>query len=190
MRGKGGFFGNEGLWAGITPAYAGKSYIDSFAYLTFQDHPRVCGEKMFCQLLCCTLWGSPPRMRGKVDGGCQAQGVRGITPAYAGKSDGSRSQRSRSRDHPRVCGEKRCPGCGDTFLAGSPPRMRGKANLGNLTHTEERITPAYAGKSQAPSAAASDLWDHPRVCGEKRAPMPLSPNRRGKVKSLNGCGQS
>ena len=40
----------------------------------------------------------------------------GITPAYAGKSDGERARTTKRKDHPRVCGEKRLtakplPGC-------------------------------------------------------------------------------
>ena len=54
--------------------------------------------------------------------------VPGITPAYAGKSDGWKPARSEDEDHPRVCGEKavllRCV----LKFPGSPPRMRGKVD--------------------------------------------------------------
>ena len=52
------------------------------------------------------------------------------------------------QDHPRVCGEKSC--CWDNPLAvlGSPPRMRGKEFVVDRGISHERITPAYAGKSQ------------------------------------------
>ena len=36
---------------GITPAYAGKSFIVSFAPFTFQDHPRLCGEKQRLEIV-------------------------------------------------------------------------------------------------------------------------------------------
>ena len=52
---------------GITPAYAGKRYLQANLPLANQDHPRLCGEK-----------GTSPRCRF-----C----FYGITPAYAGKSD-------------------------------------------------------------------------------------------------------
>ena len=31
---------------GITPAYAGKSALESYAAVAVGDHPRVCGEKI------------------------------------------------------------------------------------------------------------------------------------------------
>ena len=72
--------------ARITPAYAGKSWRDFAARFVYQDHPRVCGEKLAVFVLCDLTVGSPPRMRGKV---LQKRDVLvriGITPAYAGKS--------------------------------------------------------------------------------------------------------
>ena len=66
-----------------------------------------------------------------------------------------------------MCGEKTKGTLyfGDHY--GSPPRMRGKevdclrfvCGLG--------ITPAYAGKSFGDTLFCFQLWDHPRVCGEK-----------------------
>ena len=47
--------------------------------------------------------------------------------------------------------------------------MRGKASPLSSSSSPTGITPAYAGKSTSDRAAASSLWDHPRVCGEKRA---------------------
>ena len=50
---------------GITPAYAGKSQPDRQSGCSYQDHPRVCGEKNGCKNYGETVKGSPPRMRGK-----------------------------------------------------------------------------------------------------------------------------
>ena len=51
-----------------------------------------------------------------------------------------------------------------------------------------RITPAYAGKRRAAVCRGGERWDHPRVCGEKRAASPAlssgtgsPPRMRGKV---------
>ena len=65
MRGKGAFFARVHCPDGITPAYAGKSVIDTLVTL-----PSV---------------GSPPPMRGKEFSGMVYNKYRGITPAYAGK---------------------------------------------------------------------------------------------------------
>ena len=50
---------------------------------------------------------------------------------------------------------------------GSPPPMRGKGKCGAVICPVAGITPAYAGKRPALSAALSQGWDHPRLCGEK-----------------------
>ena len=90
----------------ITPAYAGKRPLASLTTSTAKDHPRVCGEKYNYGMANKQAGGSPPRMRGKgiVDAGKRC-GV-GITPAYAGKSQGNQDREKQAGDHPRVCGEK------------------------------------------------------------------------------------
>ena len=72
-------------WTRITPAHAGKSLSAVTPSLTAKDHPRACGEKMHFLNQMTSLWGSPPRMRGK-DVACPAATAgAGITPAHAGK---------------------------------------------------------------------------------------------------------
>ena len=133
----------------ITPACAGKRRSDWIIRSIYWDHPRMCGEKDKAKEMGATTKGSPPRMRGKgLSGLCACRGS-GITPAHAGKIKDSGRTSPRSRDHPRVCGEKthRCwqtcicrdhpRACGEKAysrviigsLWGSPPRMRGKATL-------------------------------------------------------------
>ena len=65
-----------------------------------------------------------------------------------GKGIGRSYQRNDQRDHPRLCGEK---------IARKMPEWY-----------EERITPAYAGKSSRPQKFTELTGDHPRLCGEKR----------------------
>ena len=76
----------------------------------------------------------------------------GITPAYAGK---------------RCCqsGSHLCK-------SGSPPPMRGKVAYQSNAITEQRITPAYAGKSRKWTEIQLHTWDHPRLCGEKTKKIP------------------
>ena len=87
-------------------------------------------------------------MRGK-DGTAWVYGdALGITPAYAGKSIQAGYSGRRTRDHPRLCGEK--PRGWDFWLTygGSPPPMRGKVAILSPSTDHGGITPAYAGKSQ------------------------------------------
>ena len=56
--------------------------------------------------------------------------------------------------------------------AGSPPRGRGKVVADGLIYSPDRITPAWAGKSQKHNCNLCRLEDHPRVGGEKTKKIP------------------
>ena len=73
----------------------------------------------------------------------------------------------KTKDHPRVCGEKKDMPFRMATGRGSPPRMRGKVNHFTEELAELRITPAYAGKSRQRCYNVRPARDHPRVCGEK-----------------------
>ena len=70
----------------ITPACAGKSSEHMRKFGTNGDHPRVCGEKLFCRQFRTFFFG--------------------ITPACAGKRCFVRFVLLVLEDHPRMCGEK------------------------------------------------------------------------------------
>ena len=91
---------------GITPAWAGKSLGHAVAQGCTRDHPRVGGEKGVPNLVVNRMPGSPPRGRGKDREGLHRHQKRGITPAWAGKSDAQAFMRNTDGDHPRVGGEK------------------------------------------------------------------------------------
>ena len=130
----------------ITPAYAGKRTPREHHCTANQDHPRVCGEKKIADIETAKKMGSPPRMRGKVLRCLADERFVGITPAYAGKSCRPEYRHSSNQDHPRVCGEKPRHIVGFAHESGSPPRMRGKAEIESYADECDRITPAYAGK--------------------------------------------
>ena len=91
---------------GITPAWAGKSILSVQRDCPLGDHPRVGGEKSSVPVSPPGLSGSPPRGRGKDYHDTTTYMMARITPAWAGKSVSGGSPSSRSRDHPRVGGEK------------------------------------------------------------------------------------
>ena len=169
MRGKGPPAKVQQFCAGITPAYAGKSFNDGYKWFRLGDHPRLCGEKLNGQNGSECVIGSPPPMRGKAFSVYSARAVLRITPAYAGKSamqlgekrvpsvritpayagksTSSTVRQSLFEDHPRLCGEKDTTIGGVEGIRGSPPPMRGKAPIAFTSLSFWRITPAYAGKS-------------------------------------------
>ena len=86
MRGKVVFALGDRLLQRITPAHAGKSNRVLLRCRCTWDHPRTCGEKLYCWANLLKMKGSPPRMRGKgAPFRAGALPLR-ITPAYAGKS--------------------------------------------------------------------------------------------------------
>ena len=153
-------------------------------------------------------------MRGKEASRKLRGTLKGITPAYAGKSYDHMTHTPQFWDHPRVCGEKRESTRKTKCGLGSPPRMRGKDSLRPAV-ASTMITPAYAGKSRictadmdnamgspprmrgkagSRSASGSACRDHPRVCGEKqRKWMPRictkgsPPRMRGKGIEQSNC---
>ena len=106
-------------------------------------------------------------MRGKGKSTVVAGVLKGITPAYAGKS-GFRLLAARlNKDHPRVCGEKSRNLCLFSVGTGSPPRMRGKVQPRKDKRMFNGITPAYAGKRRGWSKwQISSRGSPPRMRGK------------------------
>ena len=71
---------------GITPADAGKTITPFAVAKRAEDHPRGCGENREELVRQPLKYGSPPRMRGKLQRALSANGYDGITPADAGKT--------------------------------------------------------------------------------------------------------
>ena len=112
-------------------------------------------------------------MRGKASPRPKVEPLRGITPAYAGKSAGMHAGMAAVGDHPRVCGEKLFMGFLPTFHPGSPPRVRGKAKNATLGGGKRGITPACAGKSCIRCTFRTvSTGSPPRVRGKVRAGCP------------------
>ena len=155
----------------------------------------MCGEKRASCRRRAKTDGSPPRVRGKGSALPDSATVMGITPACAGKRRRATGCGCRAEDHPRVCGEKNHYLESKHMYLGSPPRVRGKEAMKNITRTIRRITPACAGKSAAAQGRRRRGGDHPRVCGEKHAQDPEEryawgspPRVRGKATVLQHRG--
>ena len=168
MRGKASADSPLAYRSRITPAYAGKRKRKPNGMLQSKDHPRLCGEKVTAGSSWFRLAGSPPPMRGKEGGKLCAIIMPRITPAYAGKSYRSESTLHSRPDHPRLCGEKTMSSVFSTADTGSPPPMRGKAEITRTKFDTVGITPAYAGKRFQFPDHRFPCQDHPRLCGEKR----------------------
>ena len=175
-------------WPGITPAWAGKSSIQTTSYGALKDHPRMGGEKLVATPCTVRCTGSPPHGRGKATK-CAPQSIHtGITPAWAGKSGKKINPGSNGKDHPRMGGEKASPRAQKCEEEGSPPHGRGKVSRTRFKRDQNRITPAWAGKRACCPSLSERRQDHPRMGGEKAAEligkrygMGSPPHGRGKV---------
>ena len=150
----------------ITPARAGKTSRGIPRAGPYADHPRACGENYKYTPESTVATGSPPRVRGKL-GHSESMDTEGrITPARAGKTYSTPPSTSKSKDHPRACGENMWCSTRTRLERGSPPRVRGKHTRMSCKRASVRITPARAGKTSARQGAVRPYWDHPRACGE------------------------
>ena len=132
----------------ITPAGAGKTVQRSCSAATARDHPRRCGENAYPDTARRTAPGSPPQVRGKHLDSVFRRGVRGITPAGAGKTKPSAPDIVLTEDHPRRCGENAIKLGKDVVTQGSPPQVRGKRCVAVQQLKITGITPAGAGKTR------------------------------------------
>ena len=91
----------------------------------------------------------------------------GIIPAYAGNTLMRGPFVSRSRDHPRICGEHCVVRFSRTVRLGSSPHMRGThCSTTPAQASSAGIIPAYAGNTTGKAVWSSFTRDHPRICGE------------------------
>ena len=110
----------------IIPAYAGKRNDPEERSELCWDHPRLRGEKPWRKSISAYSRGSSPLTRGKVAALPPDIQSIGIIPAYAGKSRRRYFALQRSKDHPRLRGEKSTVSSYMYSLTGSSPLTRGK----------------------------------------------------------------
>ena len=151
-----------------------------------RDHPRVCGEHSVVPLALESSAGSSPRMRGTLGVGVRRNVGNGIIPAYAGNTIVTFAQWTTARDHPRVCGEHGLAATARWGRTGSSPRMRGTLRQSIFFVPPHGIIPAYAGNTRHSQPWQSNLWDHPRVCGEHYGVSPFTPCALGSSPRMRG----
>ena len=132
------------------------------------------------------IYGSPPRMRGKLEPAAPVGIPIGITPADAGKTTCFFLCGFFQEDHPRGCGENSTIASANRIVEGSPPRMRGKQARKQKQRKTSGITPADAGKTLRTSQRRLRTRDHPRGCGENDLSPNISGGRFGSPPRMRG----
>ena len=131
----------------ITPAYAGNTSAISTGSEKLQDHPRLRGKHVAISRYPQSIGGSPPLTRETHREGKRRTGKPGITPAYAGNTNGDALLAEYDRDHPRLRGKHVQLQRAGTLGMGSPPLTRETPSRIFIEQVDNRITPAYAGNT-------------------------------------------
>ena len=151
---------------GLIPACAGKTPLAFERSRSERAHPRVCGENNGSLSSCGGQLGSSPRVRGKLAARLLFDPDTRLIPACAGKTGIPSTLMLASPAHPRVCGENVIAFASWVLTAGSSPRVRGKLDHRIGSRQQARLIPACAGKTEECWCIRTDMWAHPRVCGE------------------------
>ena len=131
----------------LIPAWAGKTEMGGIEPPARRAHPRVGGENLKTPWFQCSRWGSSPRGRGKRDPSAEGRIIRGLIPAWAGKTRAKAPCASAVWAHPRVGGENRGATANTISDQGSSPRGRGKRRGKGRERRRRRLIPAWAGKT-------------------------------------------
>ena len=186
VRGKRAGDGAQPHVRGLIPARAGKTSASRTMRRRGAAHPRACGENTTSAAPSALPRGSSPRVRGKPGAEQLHQGVGGLIPACAGKTElGPRGSVSREA-HPRVCGENSTSARPRRINSGSSPRVRGKLHLGAAPADQLGLIPACAGKTWPGRAGTGRGWAHPRVCGENPLRTGADPRDAGSSPRVRG----
>ena len=176
-----------GLKPRLIPAWAGKTTPQGLRPPARRAHPRVGGENASPSSSRNSSRGSSPRGRGKRPAPGSPSQMRGLIPAWAGKTSPLTTFTTGTWAHPRVGGENGNHLHGAGWIAGSSPRGRGKHRGGSLLWDDTGLIPAWAGKTSMWSRTGQAPGAHPRVGGENapnRVPSSWysgsSPRGRGK----------
>ena len=152
--------------AGIIPACAGSTMSRSGTRCWWRDHPRMRGEHNYNLFLDELDEGSSPHARGARRRRGVCDDARGIIPACAGSTCGSRSWSCPCRDHPRMRGEHMIGNARQAGSEGSSPHARGARSNRAVRRAARRIIPACAGSTWNRGSNGSASRDHPRMRGE------------------------
>ena len=188
MRGKPVGSYQQGRVIGLIPAHAGKTERNLAIKRDSKAHPRACGENVSGCVSASSVWGSSPRMRGKLGASGPVIFPPRLIPAHAGKTESLDDRGKRREAHPRACGENFPATVNNGRPDGSSPRMRGKRSSSWINLEVNGLIPAHAGKTFPALMASFKVGAHPRACGEnllilqgKRSYQGSSPRMRGKL---------
>ena len=96
----------ETLRLRIIPTRVGTSRTNYGYYLSVEDHPHACGDKLRAYLFLNPLIGSSPRVWGQVSHHINGSWDLRIIPTRVGTSTVDDILKAPEKDHPHACGDK------------------------------------------------------------------------------------
>ena len=153
----------------IIPTRVGTSDFIVRRFLSAEDHPHACEDKVIRQAHHDLNLGSSPRVWGQELVLLHSCKHGGIIPTRVGTRINSAEFIGIRYHHPHACGDKKygkslCWDC-----SGSSPRVWGQDLRKHLSVTTVRIIPTRVGTSSTFSAGTNATEDHPHACGDKNA---------------------
>ena len=149
----------------------------------------MCGEHPWSMLRTCAVAGSSPHVRGARRSPTCRKCPPGIIPACAGSTVGWVPCQVWCRDHPRMCGEHRLAVLCVSAPSGSSPHVRGARLHPGAVSAASGIIPACAGSTEDVANVASNVRDHPRMCGEHTSGLTNSRPVTGSSPHVRGAQQ-
>ena len=163
----------------LIPAHAGKTTCSWSPRMTPRAHPRSRGENGETSRPSRAAAGSSPLTRGKLPKPTTGQLTKGLIPAHAGKTAGSRTRANGWRAHPRSRGENVVCVFRKLVSRGSSPLTRGKPYSSHSRDVYPGLIPAHAGKTASRPLGTARRGAHPRSRGENRRSDRPPPSRGG-----------
>ena len=150
----------------LIPAHAGKTAAPPPPISTRTAHPRSRGENAIPCISSCTICGSSPLTRGKLEAHSEWRAAPGLIPAHAGKTHHDHPSGASGAAHPRSRGENYLSSPARHLKQGSSPLTRGKLRLIREDDNIAGLIPAHAGKTPCGLSSRISRPAHPRSRGE------------------------
>ncbi len=154
--------------------------------VALRDYPRGCGDDGQSPEAPGTLYGLPPRVRGRPGVSLIAKDPTRTTPAGAGTTITPASRKAVKKDYPRGCGDDASSASSAATWKGLPPRVRGRQDRKEHQNRPPGTTPAGAGTTLRPSPRSPANADYPRGCGDDPVPPPPAGRPRGLPPRVRG----
>ncbi len=130
------------------------------------EHPHACGENSVTGYELLRVYGTSPRVWGKLADDGKIEDTERNIPTRVEKTVSSWGMRRRSAEHPHACGENIIETSDAIAADGTSPRVWGKQIYNPDEPGDLRNIPTRVGKTPCKSGISPAGTEHPHACGE------------------------